>query len=170
MLVRLKLCIGSHIWSDTYSLDVFSCFFHVFQTFGSFPSRIRLPTLSPWESSWGSNIIPGLLISKSHQCQAFWQWISVSRPRACIHLSLPLSSANFHSLSFLRRTILTCFTQPDPELAEAMRVIREPMVMLESNQKLTIQKPWDLSISSPYWELLQLSSVLQQSGFLFVES
>lgn len=49
--------------------------------------------------------------------------------------------------------------------AEAVHVIHEPLVMQESNQILPIKKLCDMmSISNPYRELLQLVSVLKQSG------
>lgn len=62
------------------------------------------PHLAIKEAVKDHNLVPGLLILKSCQCQAFRHQIRVSMPCACIHLPLPLSSATFHLLSFLRMT------------------------------------------------------------------
>lgn len=101
-------CIESHIWSDPDFCGGFSCFFHVFQNFNGFPSRIFLgdPHSALKKPAKDHNLVPGLLILTSHERQAFRHQISVSMPCACIHLSLPFSSATFCLLSFLRRTRL----------------------------------------------------------------
>lgn len=84
----------------------FSCFFHIFQNFSGFPSRILLdyPHSALEKAAKFLTLFQASLYQSPTSAKHFGTKLSVSMPCACIHFSLPLSSAIFHSLSFLRRT------------------------------------------------------------------
>lgn len=124
MLVRFQLCIESHVWSDPYSCDVFSCFFCVFQNFSGFISRILLdyPRLDLEKAA------TFLTLFQASSCQsptdaknfgtklAYPCYVLVS---TCLSLSHQQSFTHFPSWEgrISLAAILTCFTQPLPNLS-----------------------------------------------------
>lgn len=123
MLVRFQLCIESHIWSDPYSCDVFSCFFHVFQNFSGFPSRILLyyPHSALEKAAKFLTLFQASLYGSPASAKHFGTKLVYPHHvlvSTCLSLSHQQSFTDFPSWEgqdSLAAT-LTCFTQPDPNL------------------------------------------------------